>query len=163
MPIDISLDEIDAGRNVYMAGFGSDDETQAGNREDQLKEVTAPVRDGETCQNVYQKENLLFDPQTSLCTGSFEEKEGHCIGDLGGPVIDVFPNGDGTVSKKLVGMQSFGIGCGNKKFGSVSVKMNQEKLDWILETAKELHCNVFKNDLLCKVRPRAAFFVKILT
>ena len=110
------------------------------------------MRNQTECQAKYDKKDFFFNSDSMICTGSSEKSVGACRGDIGGPVIDIIANGDGTISKELIGITSHNVGCGDKEFGSIVSRLSSEKIDWILESAVKMHCKIFPKDMVC-LRP----------
>ena len=63
-----------------------------------------------------------------------------CQGDSGGPVFFKDPNTDQFI---LLGIISFGVGCGRLKWPGVSIKINNEIQNWITS-----HSNFWREDLI---------------
>jgi secreted trypsin-like serine protease len=72
-----------------------------------LRKATMPIVDHGTCQYMYNQvvSGSTYDPNAMFCAGYFSDGTGSdaCQGDSGGPFV---------VNGKLIGIVSWGIGCG---------------------------------------------------
>ncbi|XP_066972500.1 serine protease 30-like isoform X2 [Macrobrachium rosenbergii] len=97
-----------------------------------LQETSVNVL-GPECQNKFQDVNIT--PQM-LCAGDKKGDKDTCSGDSGGPMT-VEENGRHV----LVGITSFGIGCGIRGSPGVYTRVTAF-LDWVLENTKDAeYCN----------------------
>lgn len=95
------------------------------NTSESLKEIRIPIVTNQKCMQMYQKRNFNITDQM-MCAG--EEGKDACTGDGGGPLM---------IEKKssrwfVVGLVSFGVGCGERNFPGVYTKVSKY-LQWIKE------------------------------
>ncbi len=90
-----------------------------------LQRVDLPLVDDHVCKSTYNNE---IDVTTDLCAGGISGKDA-CQGDSGGPLYIDNPEWQTPI---LVGLSSWGIGCGTSNPGVWS-KVNDSTLDWIYE------------------------------
>lgn len=76
-----------------------------------LRSVEVPVTTDADCQRAYPE----FDPQTMFCAGVPEGGRDACQGDSGGPYV---------VDGRLVGLVSFGTGCGRAHTPGVYTRLS---------------------------------------
>ena len=76
------------------------------------------------CQKGYDHIGTVELTDKQICAGRGETDT--CAGDSGGPLLASNPDGSWTV----VGITSFGVGCGNQIFPGVYTKVS-EYMDWI--------------------------------
>ncbi|CAL4069651.1 unnamed protein product, partial [Meganyctiphanes norvegica] len=115
-------------QECHVTGWGKDTFSSAGRFQAVLKEVAVPLVDHYQCQNALRTTRLgrSFNlEQGMLCAGG-EEGRDACTGDGGSPLV--CRGGDGTF--QLVGLVSWGIGCGEPGIPGVYVKVDQY-LGWI--------------------------------
>ncbi|MFL5844554.1 MAG: S1 family peptidase [Solirubrobacteraceae bacterium] len=96
------------GTRVITAGWGATSE--GGSINDELLFVRLTMRSHGYCDRVYGE----IDDASQLCIGSKRAGEDSCQGDSGGPVF----SGEGAATR-LVGLVSFGNGCGRKDIPGV--------------------------------------------
>lgn len=84
---------------------------------DELREVDVPIVSDRSCAEVYRQTAGFFDRPNSICAGA--KGKDSCAGDSGGPLI--VDNGSG--SPLLVGVTSYGRGCGRKRYPGVYVEV----------------------------------------
>ena len=149
-PINIASGLEEPGHNLWTAGFGTD-RIVSNTPMKYMKEAKMPMRDQSACKKQYRDSGGYFNKTTMVCTGSTTAQVGPCKGDSGGPLVDIIANDDGSISKRLVGVTSFGRGCGSPEFGSVFSRIDT-RVDWIKETVIELHCSRFPRDFVCLER-----------
>ncbi|XP_055589058.1 trypsin-7-like [Uranotaenia lowii] len=122
-PIALSSEEPAIGTMGLVSGWGetfdSDESYEL------LRAVEVPIVDRETCSEAYVEWWEITD--SVICAGNIEvEGIDACYGDIGGPLV---------VEGKLIGVLSFGYGCGQLGFpgayGNVAASY-----DWIMETTK---------------------------
>ncbi|XP_076059943.1 transmembrane protease serine 9-like [Oratosquilla oratoria] len=104
-----------AGKRCWSTGWGKD-AFSGGNYQYSLKKVDLPILDHNTCQNLLRNTRLgryFVLHKSFLCAGGEENKDA-CRGDGGGPLV-CEENGRYT----LVGITSWGIGCGTKDIPGV--------------------------------------------
>jgi hypothetical protein len=101
------------GTHVLTIGWGATKE--GGNISDELRFVRLTMRLHNPCDRLYGK----LDDASQLCIGSSRAGEDSCQGDSGGPVIS--GDADGA---RLVGIVSFGRGCGRKSIPGVYTRVS---------------------------------------
>ena len=118
---------------VSTAGWGR---TETGVASDQLLEVRLPVVDAEVCQDAFSPfGDTIFPGMT--CAGFASGEYDSCQGDSGGPLY-YRPSSIGrTAHPVLVGVVSWGRGCGNTDLFGVYTRVAYY-LDWI-ESTVEAH------------------------
>ncbi|XP_054286272.1 uncharacterized protein LOC129002466 isoform X1 [Macrosteles quadrilineatus] len=116
-----------AGHRCWTTGWGKDAFGDYGKYQNILKEVDVPVVSHHQCQAQLQQTRLGYDFKLHpgfICAGGEEGKDA-CKGDGGGPMVC---ERGGTW--QLVGVVSWGIGCGQYGVPGVYVKV-AHYLDWI--------------------------------
>lgn len=124
-PVDGAL--TDPGTRVMTTGFGATEE--GGGLSDSLLFVRLTMRSRGYCDRVYDG----FDDASQLCIGSSRAGEDSCQGDSGGPVL----GGEGA-AMRLVGLVSYGEGCGRKNVPGVYTRVSRYAR-WIDEQVAELN------------------------
>ena len=92
-----------ANANGYIAGWGA--LAEGGPFPPQLQMAVVPIRDDASCLGV---PGQFFDPQSQVCAGFPGGGVDTCQGDSGGPLFVE----DTTGRQVLIGVTSFGRGCG---------------------------------------------------
>jgi len=88
-----------------------------------LQKVTVPVVSDATCRAKYRLNNIA---DSMICAGDLDVGgKDSCQGDSGGPMID-------AETKALVGVVSWGIGCGEARHPGVYTEVAYY-VDWINE------------------------------
>uniref|UniRef100_A0A3Q0QUR5 Transmembrane serine protease 13b n=1 Tax=Amphilophus citrinellus TaxID=61819 RepID=A0A3Q0QUR5_AMPCI len=105
------------GTQCWTSGFGT---TQAGS---DLMEVTVDIIDTRVCNSRDVYEGLVTD--NMICAGKLEGGKDSCQGDSGGPLVC-----QGKSRFYLVGITSWGAGCGGKNKPGVYTKVSRV-LPWI--------------------------------
>ncbi|XP_052871918.1 uncharacterized protein LOC128277495 [Anopheles cruzii] len=116
-----------SGQRCWTTGWGKDAFGDYGKYQNILKEVDVPIVNHYQCQNQLRQTRLGFSYNLNpgfLCAGGEEGKDA-CKGDGGGPLV-CERNGVWQV----VGVVSWGIGCGQVNVPGVYVKV-AHYLDWI--------------------------------
>uniref|UniRef100_A0A182N994 Phenoloxidase-activating factor 2 n=1 Tax=Anopheles dirus TaxID=7168 RepID=A0A182N994_9DIPT len=116
-----------SGQRCWTTGWGKDAFGDYGKYQNILKEVDVPIVNHFQCQNQLRQTRLGYSynlNQGFLCAGGEEGKDA-CKGDGGGPLV-CERNGVWQV----VGVVSWGIGCGQANVPGVYVKV-AHYLDWI--------------------------------
>lgn len=116
-----------AGQRCWTTGWGKDAFGDYGKYQNILKEVDVPVLAHGQCQQQLRQTRLGYNYELNpgfLCAGGEEGKDA-CKGDGGGPLVC---ERGGTW--QLVGVVSWGIGCGQAGVPGVYVKV-AHYLDWI--------------------------------
>ncbi|XP_026316903.1 uncharacterized protein LOC113228002 isoform X3 [Hyposmocoma kahamanoa] len=119
-----------AGQRCWTTGWGKDAFGDYGKYQNILKEVDVPVLAHGQCQQQLRQTRLGYNYELNpgfLCAGGEEGKDA-CKGDGGGPLVC---ERGGTW--QLVGVVSWGIGCGQAGVPGVYVKV-AHYLDWISQT-----------------------------
>nr|CAH7727075.1 unnamed protein product [Callosobruchus chinensis] len=115
------------GTRCWTTGWGKDAFGDFGKYQNILKEVDVPVLNDGVCQRQMQQTRLGYDFKLHpgfICAGGEEGKDA-CKGDGGGPMVC---ERGGTW--QVVGIVSWGIGCGQVGVPGVYVKV-AHYLDWI--------------------------------
>ncbi|CAH0398708.1 unnamed protein product [Chilo suppressalis] len=116
-----------SGQRCWTTGWGKDAFGDYGKYQNVLKEVDVPIHSHNVCQQQLRKTRLGYNYELNqgfLCAGGEEGKDA-CKGDGGGPLVC---ERGGTW--QLVGVVSWGIGCGQPGVPGVYVKV-AHYLDWI--------------------------------
>uniref|UniRef100_A0A3Q0QTS8 Transmembrane serine protease 13b n=1 Tax=Amphilophus citrinellus TaxID=61819 RepID=A0A3Q0QTS8_AMPCI len=110
------------GTQCWTSGFGT---TQAGSGvvSKDLMEVTVDIIDTRVCNSRDVYEGLVTD--NMICAGKLEGGKDSCQGDSGGPLVC-----QGKSRFYLVGITSWGAGCGGKNKPGVYTKVSRV-LPWI--------------------------------
>lgn len=87
-----------------------------------LRAVVVPVVSQEKCSENYSIYGLEI-TDTMICAGFDEGGKSACPGDSGGPMVTVDTN-------ILVGIVTWGIGCGEPKIPAVYARVSEVR-DWI--------------------------------
>lgn len=115
------------GARCWTTGWGKDAFGQYGKYQNILKEVDIPIISHAQCQAQMRQTRLGYDFKLHngfICAGGEEGKDA-CKGDGGGPMVC-----ERGGSWKVVGVVSWGIGCGQPGVPGVYVKV-AHYLDWI--------------------------------
>ncbi|TKS78376.1 Granzyme A [Collichthys lucidus] len=106
-----------------VAGWGKTDKS-AKSRSDVLMSATVTVIDRVKCNKYYNFNPVIT--KSMICAGSDgKKKTDTCQGDSGGPLV---------CNGVLVGVTSFGKGCGDVKFPGVYSFLSEKQLIWIKKT-----------------------------
>lgn len=122
-----------AGQRCWTTGWGKDAFGDFGKYQNILKEVDVPIIGHHQCQQQLRNTRLGYTynlNQGFLCAGGEEGKDA-CKGDGGGPLV-CERNGVWQV----VGVVSWGIGCGQVNVPGVYVKV-AHYLDWIQQVTQQ--------------------------
>jgi len=122
---------LNVGDELTVMGFGT---TETGLPSPKLKEAKVDYLTNERCRSLYY--NYFLISENMMCAQS-EDSQDACQGDSGGPLI--MKGGDGDKSDVLVGIVSWGVGCGLHP-GVYSRVSSQQ--DWIRDTVQEYGGNV---------------------
>jgi secreted trypsin-like serine protease len=128
-PIAIALEKVSPDQNVTVFGWGAT--SQGGDSSSVLLKVDMETWENDRCERKMFTEDLVVD-STMICAGGLANKDS-CQGDSGGPLIQQDKSGQDT----LVGVVSWGVGCGRKGFPGVYSRVS-ENLDFIYENVPEL-------------------------
>ncbi|XP_074029638.1 uncharacterized protein isoform X1 [Leptinotarsa decemlineata] len=115
------------GSRCWTTGWGKDAFGDFGKYQNILKEVDVPVVSNSICQRQLQQTRLGYDFKLHpgfICAGGEEGKDA-CKGDGGGPMVC-----EKSGTWQIVGVVSWGIGCGQNGVPGVYVKV-AHYLDWI--------------------------------
>ncbi|XP_063931244.1 uncharacterized protein LOC135143310 [Zophobas morio] len=127
-----SLHDDYTGTRCWTTGWGKDAFGDFGKYQNILKEVDVPIVNHGLCQRQLQQTRLGYDFKLHpgfICAGGEEGKDA-CKGDGGGPMVC---EKGGTW--QLVGVVSWGIGCGQVGVPGVYVKV-AHYLDWIRQVTQ---------------------------
>nr|XP_029725628.1 uncharacterized protein LOC109426652 isoform X3 [Aedes albopictus] len=116
-----------SGQRCWTTGWGKDAFGDYGKYQNILKEVDVPIVNHHQCQNQLRQTRLGYSYNLNpgfICAGGEEGKDA-CKGDGGGPLVC-----DRNGSWQVVGIVSWGIGCGKANVPGVYVKV-AHYLDWI--------------------------------
>ncbi|CAH0547453.1 unnamed protein product [Brassicogethes aeneus] len=120
------------GTRCWTTGWGKDAFGDFGKYQNILKEVDVPVVNQGVCQRQMQQTRLGYDFQLHpgfICAGGEEGKDA-CKGDGGGPMVC-----ERAGTWQVVGVVSWGIGCGQPGVPGVYVKV-AHYLDWIRQVTQ---------------------------
>lgn len=118
------------GTSATVIGWGGQTPLGLDGGTDDLREVEVPIQTDDTCDQTY-RNTLGYDPATMLCAGNGLGGEDSCQGDSGGPMM-VIAGG----APLLVGVVSFGLGCGVPTQYGVYARIGAPALvDWITRNA----------------------------
>lgn len=127
-----SLHDDYSGTRCWTTGWGKDAFGDFGKYQNILKEVDVPIVNHGLCQRQLQQTRLGYDFKLHpgfICAGGEEGKDA-CKGDGGGPMVC---ERGGTW--QVVGVVSWGIGCGQVGIPGVYVKV-AHYLDWIRQVTQ---------------------------
>jgi len=93
---------------LRIAGWGLQDESST-SLSPYLMEADVTFVDREECNKILGYGRIS---DNMICAGDLINGRDACQGDSGGPLIHLKDNGDGTKSPELLGVVSWGIGCG---------------------------------------------------
>ena len=114
--------------NVTVSGWGK---TNLGSSSvSRLQMVNLPLIEPEVCraEEVYGEEKIS---RGMFCAGRLEGGEDSCQGDSGGPAVSLLPVPEyGEVRATLLGLTSWGYGCGKPNKPGVYTRLSQY-VDWI--------------------------------
>ncbi|CAH2039689.1 unnamed protein product, partial [Iphiclides podalirius] len=116
-----------AGQRCWTTGWGKDAFGDYGKYQNILKEVDVPILAHGQCQQQLKQTRLGYNYELNpgfICAGGEEGKDA-CKGDGGGPLVC-----ERSGTWQLVGVVSWGIGCGQAGVPGVYVKV-AHYLDWI--------------------------------
>ncbi|CAG5025665.1 unnamed protein product [Parnassius apollo] len=118
-----------AGQRCWTTGWGKDAFGDYGKYQNILKEVDVPILAHAQCQQQLKQTRLGYNYELNpgfICAGGEEGKDA-CKGDGGGPLVC-----ERSGTWQLVGVVSWGIGCGQAGVPGVYVKV-AHYLDWIAQ------------------------------
>jgi secreted trypsin-like serine protease len=134
LPINFDPDQPDPGNKLLIMGYGLVSENGKLGPVD-LYEAEVFLYSDEDCQKSY-NESMHFYPEFMLCAGAPVNVEGGnkdtCQGDSGGPLVD-------ETTGTLVGIVSWGLGCGEYEFPGVYTRISPY-VEWIKEQVCRLSC-----------------------
>ncbi|XP_055629559.1 uncharacterized protein LOC129770626 isoform X3 [Toxorhynchites rutilus septentrionalis] len=116
-----------SGQRCWTTGWGKDAFGDYGKYQNILKEVDVPIINDYQCQNQLRQTRLGYSYKLNpgfICAGGEEGKDA-CKGDGGGPLVC-----DRNGSWQVVGIVSWGIGCGKANVPGVYVKVSHY-MNWI--------------------------------
>lgn len=116
------------GRQMMVTGWGSTSDMEKKNYSTLLSYIKIPMVPRNECAQVMRyaiSDNML-------CAGTLGDRKDACIGDSGGPMITKYKN-----TWFLVGLVSWGEGCGKKEKFGVYTKVSQY-LEWIQHHIDEM-------------------------
>lgn len=118
------------GVEATVIGWGSQTFLGLDGPTDDLRQIEVPIQSDSTCDQTY-RDTFGYDPGTMLCAGNGLGLEDSCQGDSGGPMMVI----DGG-TPVLVGVVSFGLGCGVPTQYGVYARIGAPALaDWIVRNA----------------------------
>jgi len=119
-----------AGTTATVIGWGAQTALGFDGGTDDLREVQVPIQSDSTCDQTY-RSTIGYDPATMLCAGNGLGGKDSCQGDSGGPMMVI---ADGA--PLLVGVVSFGLGCGIPTQYGVYARIGAPGLaEWIIRNA----------------------------
>ncbi|XP_074860697.1 vitamin K-dependent protein C [Carettochelys insculpta] len=116
-----------SGKQMVVTGWGSTSDTSL-NYSTVLNYIDIPIVSRDACAQAMRhavSENML-------CAGHPGNKQDACVGDSGGPMVTKFKN-----TWFLVGLVSWGEGCGRQEKFGIYTKVNQY-LEWIQQQIKTI-------------------------
>uniref|UniRef100_A0A8B9V1Y6 Vitamin K-dependent protein C n=1 Tax=Anas zonorhyncha TaxID=75864 RepID=A0A8B9V1Y6_9AVES len=116
------------GRQMMVTGWGSTSDIQKKNYSTLLSYIEIPMVPRNECAQVMR--HTISD--NMLCAGTLGDRKDACIGDSGGPMITKYKD-----TWFLVGLVSWGEGCGKKEKFGVYTKVSQY-LEWIQHHIDEM-------------------------
>ena len=141
------------GELATVSGWGLTNESDRTSASSTLQYVSVPIINNKMCSNSYSS-LIRIDPELQFCAGN-DQGQDACAGDSGGPIVRYGKNktdllvGFYSISHieflfrkiedrfTLIGVVSFGKGCGRAKYPGVYVKV-KNFLTWInMEIQKE--------------------------
>lgn len=122
-PISLYQGSPDALVNKYglITGWGT---TETGKLPLRLRKVSVPIISRPSCNEAYREVGGI--PQWEICAGVAKGGKDSCQGDSGGPFV---------VNGKLVGIVSWGMGCGTPKYPGVYTDVSHYG-SWIKQHAR---------------------------
>jgi len=126
LPQRSDADEFQDGTQFVVSGWGT--LTYGGDQPDVLHHVTVPYFEDSVCNEVYANETGYdgLITENMICAGTVPGGIDSCQGDSGGPLT--WTDSNGIV--KVVGVVSFGIGCGDPGIPGVYAKVTSQ-LSWM--------------------------------
>uniref|UniRef100_A0A8C3RIJ6 Peptidase S1 domain-containing protein n=1 Tax=Cyanoderma ruficeps TaxID=181631 RepID=A0A8C3RIJ6_9PASS len=130
------LQPLENSSDCYISGWGRT--AEKGNGLCSLLATSSPTHRGVTLCNSSQGYAGLMNDK-ALCAGAWAGGTDTCQGDSGGPLVCYHPDTD---TYYLIGIASFGVGCGRPKYPGIYVRLSQYR-KWI--KAKLLLTNKTRN------------------
>ncbi|XP_047196147.1 granzyme A-like [Hippoglossus stenolepis] len=128
LKLDDAIKDPAAGTSCMVAGWGQTNEDVM-EMSDVLMSVNVTVVDREKCNSAKYYNSKPVITSDMICAGSDGKRiADSCWGDSGGPLM---------CSGGLVGVTSFGRGCGRIKKPGVYSYLTEEQLSWIKKTMKK--------------------------
>lgn len=106
------------GQKATVAGWGNTD-TELTHTPDRLRQVKVPILSHAECGTSYKE----YDAKVNFCAGV--EAKDSCQGDSGGPVFRKVPGREAPI---LIGVVSYGDGCGAQGAPGVYTSLSSSKL-----------------------------------
>ncbi|CAM5251216.1 Serine protease OS=Streptomyces alboniger OX=132473 GN=CP975_20410 PE=4 SV=1 [Streptomyces alboniger] len=106
------------GQKATVAGWGNTD-TELTHTPDRLREVRVPILSHAECGTSYKE----YDAKVNFCAGV--ETKDSCQGDSGGPIFRKVPGREAPI---LIGVVSYGDGCGAQGAPGVYTSLSSSKL-----------------------------------
>ncbi|MGW0732781.1 S1 family peptidase [Streptomyces sp. NPDC002851] len=106
------------GQKATVAGWGNTD-TELQHTPDRLREVKVPILSHAECATSYKE----YEAKVNFCAGV--EGKDSCQGDSGGPILRKVP---GREAPLLIGVVSYGDGCGGQGAPGVYTSLSSGKL-----------------------------------
>ncbi|XP_017886295.1 trypsin-1 [Ceratina calcarata] len=108
------------GKNALITGWGN---TESGKAPEALRKVSVPVITKKSCDDAYKSVGGV--PAGQVCAGYTQGGKDSCQGDSGGPMV---------VNGQLVGVVSWGMGCGTPKYPGVYTDVSYYR-QWIKQNS----------------------------
>ncbi|KAG0437486.1 hypothetical protein HPB47_017424 [Ixodes persulcatus] len=126
-------EDVYEGSHCVVTGWGKD-AYRTGKFANIMKEVTVPVIDNPTCQNLLRQTRLgrYFRLHEGFICAGTEDGKDSCKGDGGGPLSCYTPDG----RYHLAGLVAWGIDCGTPEVPGVYVRV-AKYIDWIAEVTRQ--------------------------
>ena len=113
----------------HVSGWGLTNENDKSSSSEFLRYTTVPIVSNEICVSSYTA-LIEIDPDIQFCAGNSIGQDA-CAGDSGGPYVRKIED-----KFVLIGIVSFGKGCGRKEYPGVYVKL-QKYVSWIYFSIEE--------------------------
>ncbi len=110
---------LSTGTRTSVAGWGNMSRDDGDAYPDNLREAIVPIVDFDSCNSRTSYDGDLT--ENMICAGYMDGRKDGCQGDSGGPLI---------INNTLVGIVSWGNGCGKKNYPGVYTKV-QNYVKWI--------------------------------
>ncbi|KAF2976145.1 hypothetical protein EK904_004872, partial [Melospiza melodia maxima] len=117
------VEPLENSSDCYISGWGRTSEK--GKISPVLKEAHVAILPSSLCNSSAGYAGLMNDK--ALCAGAWAGGTDTCQGDSGGPLVCYHPDTD---KYYLIGIASFGVGCGRPRYPGIYVRLSQYR-KWI--------------------------------